>query len=83
MESPIADAENTIMKAKNKMTFFADNDEKLSYKYEPEYWTITAYDDSGSTTASLPESGFSGELEWDTSIWDYWNQEKELLIDTE
>lgn len=68
--------EGVQWKAKSTMTFNAKNEEKLLFSYMPYYFNIIA----GGQKGTIPENKVTGEIPWDTSIWESWNDLMELEI---
>ena len=68
--------EGILYQAKSTMNFKADNEEKLLYSYEPHYFKLIA----DGYTGTIPEQKVTGEVPWDSSIWEYWEHEKVLEI---
>lgn len=68
--------EGAHFQAKSTMTFKADNEEKLLYSYDPHYFKVIVDGYAG----TVPEQKVTGEVPWDTSIWEYWENEKVLEI---
>ena len=75
--------DNARFQAKDTMTFWADSESNLQYRYEPQYFNITV---DGETMpaqyAGVPVAQkVSGEVPWDSSVWDYWDKnEKEMKV---
>jgi hypothetical protein len=75
--------DNARFQAKDTMTFWADSESNLQYRYEPQYFNITV---NGETMpaqyAGVPVAQkVSGEVPWDSSVWDYWDKnEKEMKV---
>lgn len=76
--------DNARFQVKDIMTFWADGESELQYSYEPQYFNIIV---DGETVAAqyagIPMAqNVSGEVPWDSSIWDYWdkNEKKMKLI---
>lgn len=66
--------DNVHVQAKSIMSFKADNKEELLYSYEPQYFNLTV-DGFG---AAIPENKVTGEVPWDESLWEYWENDKVL-----
>lgn len=62
--------------AKSNMTFKTENEEKILYTYEPHYFRLI----SDGYTGTLPENKVTGEIPWDSSIWESWDGFMELEI---
>jgi len=75
--------DNARFQAKDTMTFWADSESNLQYRYEPQYFNITV---NGETMpaqyAGVPVAQkVSEEVPWDSSVWDYWDKnEKEMKV---
>ncbi|MGJ4848973.1 hypothetical protein ACH6CV_01845 [Bacillota bacterium Meth-B3] len=69
--------EGATFQAKSTMTFKADNKEELLYTYDPQYFKVSI----GGRAKTIPEQRVTGEVPWDSSIWDSWDKnDKELEI---
>jgi len=75
--------DNARFQAKDTMTFWADRESNLQYNYEPQYFNITVDGETISAQyAGVPMAQkVSGEVPWDSSVWDYWDKnEKEMKL---
>lgn len=66
---------------KDTMTFRANDQSNLQYNYEPQYFNITV----DGQTISAQHAGVpvvqkvSGEVPWDSSVWDYWDKNEKIM----
>ena len=75
--------DDTRFQAKSMMTFCANIESNLQYTFDPQYFNITVDGETlpaqyGGVTV---EQKVSGEVPWDSSVWDYWDKnEKEMKL---
>lgn len=73
--------DDTRLQAKDTMKVLANNQSNLQYTYEPQYFNITV---DGETVpvqyGGVPAmQKFSGEVPWDSSVWDYWDKNEKKM----
>jgi hypothetical protein len=73
--------DDTRFQAKSMMTFWADSESNLQYTFDPQYFNITV---DGETVpvqyGGVPAmQKFSGEVPWDSSVWDYWDKNEKKM----
>lgn len=73
--------DNARLQAKDTMTFWADSESNLQYRYEPQYFNITVDGETMSAQyAGVPVAQkVSGEVPWDSSVWDYWDKNEKKM----